>query len=118
MIKPSEYFPDFWLVYFYTETQFYYVTDSAVKAANSTTTTHIIGPSNVNSISLESTKPDTAKEREQIMTQILHSKIHATYPNHLNDDLSVCAIVDLFKPKYTWMTTNKLEKISSKIMST
>ena len=90
VIRPIEYFPEFYLTYFYSETDFFYVTDDAVTIVNLTLTLHIIGPSSTNSIGLESTKPETAKTTRndhvakfcnQRFKIIIHPKLMMTLPS-------------------------------------
>ena len=108
VIKKSDYFPGYWLVHFFSEgvNEYYYCVTRALKFICSTTVTTLVGPgmfdNNLTSVPIYVPPHDN---EEAIMICLLNDKIHRSegYKN-----ISVNHIVEIFAPKFAWLTTTKL----------
>ena len=114
VIKPSDYFPGYWLVHFFSEevNEYYYCCTRMLKYHCSATVTSQVGPglfdNNIAAVPIQVPPHDN---EEAIMLCLLNDKIHRCegYKN-----ISINEIVGMFQPKFSWITQTKLNSFIQK----
>ena len=115
VLEESEYFPGFWLVYIFSHNinSHFYLSCKSLRYVSSTAVTHQIGTNennnNVASVPLD--EPDIPNNRDLIMLCLLNDKVHRSvgYKN-----ISVNEIVEMFQPKFQWITKHKIHDFIKK----
>ena len=114
ILKESEYFPGLFLVYFYQIERYFYCGDKVIKFEGNCDVTHRFLPGtqptkHAEMIGIQNKSDDSFL----ILFHILNGKIH-NIEGPPGTNLTIPQIVKLFKPFFSWMTTDKLYKFISK----
>ena len=105
IMKPSMYYENVWIVLF-DDSRCFSCSEGLLHLISKTSPTHCLVRDEENQLVLE--KIDrTYEDREIILDTILNSKIHCTIGH---DKVTYDTLIDLFKPKFAWLTASKLRK--------
>ena len=106
IIKQSEFFPNFWLVDFYSLGKSFYVTEKVVNFLSKAGPDVVFKRGPTKSVVMKNINKNVQQNKEIIMTDILCSKVQKI------PDLNLCTyqnVCDVFKPHYFWLSPNMLK---------
>ena len=118
VLEESEYFPGYWPVFIFSDdiNSHFYLSCKSLQYVSSTAVTHQIGTNdnNNNIASVPLDVPQIPNNRDLIMLCLLNDKIHRCegYKN-----ISVNEIVDIFQPKFQWITKHKIQDFIKKFQT-
>ena len=112
VIEESQYFPGFWLVYWFTEKKYYYVSTKFLKYSSSATVTNVFKkkPKQGKTV-LETVEQFKKSDEDLILLCVLNSKIHRTVGYK---GISMDTIIDLFLTQFPFITKNRIQKFVKK----